>query len=80
MALQARKNLVQVAGLKHPSDITAHHSVRRSTDQEVKSLAPSILTQMPDGVLLQKKLSALALIYRHSGPQASADSFLLQVL
>ena len=78
MTLHALKELVQAAGLLHPSDITAHHIVRRSTDQKVKSLAQSILTQMPDGVLLQKNLSALPLIYRQSWPLASAHSFLLQ--
>ena len=78
MTLHALKELVQAAGLMHPSDITAHHIVRRSTDQKVKSLAQSILTQMPDGVLLQKNLSALPLIYRQSWPLASAHSFLLQ--
>ena len=79
MTLHALKELVQAAGLTHPSDITAHHIVRRSTDQKVKSLAQSILTQMPDGVLLQKNLSALPLIYRQSWPLASAESFQLQV-
>ena len=79
MTLHALKELVQAAGLTHPSDITAHHIVRRSTDQKVKSLAQSILTQMPDGVLLQKNLSALPLIYRQSWPRASAESFQLQV-
>ncbi len=79
MTMHALKELVQAAGLLHPSDITAHHIVRRSTDQKVKSLAQSILTQMPDGVLLQSNLSSLPLIYRQSWPRASADSFLMQV-
>ncbi len=79
MTLHALKELVQAAGLQHPSDITAHHIVRRSTDQKVKSLAQSILTQMPDGVLLHGNLGSLPLIYRQSWPRASAESFLLQV-
>ena len=78
MTLQALKELVQAAGLMHPSDITAHHIVRRSTDQKVKSLAQSILTQMADGALLQQDLGTLPLIYRQSWPQASAESFRLQ--
>ncbi len=78
MTMHALKELVQAAGLNHPSDITAHHIVRRTTDQKVKSLAQSILTQMPDGALLQRDLSGLPIIYRQSWPQSSAQSFLLQ--
>ncbi len=78
LTLHALLELVQAAGLSHPSDITAHHIVRRSTDQKVKSLAQSILTQMADGALLQHDLGALPLIYRQSWPQASAGSFMLQ--
>ena len=78
LTLHALQELVQAAGLGHPSDITAHHIVRRSTDQKVKSLAQSILTQMADGALLQQDLGTLPLIYRQSWPQASAESFRLQ--
>ena len=78
LTLHALQELVQAAGLNHPSDITAHHIVRRSTDQKVKSLAQSILTQMADGALLQQDLSTLPLIYRQSWPHASAESFRLQ--
>jgi hypothetical protein len=78
LTLHALKELVQAAGLTHPSDITAHHIVRRSTDQKVKSLAQSILTQMPDGALLQQDLRGLPLIYRQSWPLARAESFQLQ--
>ena len=77
MTLHALKELVQAAGLMHPSDITAHHIVRRTTDQKVKSLAQSILTQLPDGALLQQNIGSLPLIYRQSWPQASAESFQL---
>ena len=78
LTLHALQELVQAAGLQHPRDISAHHIVRRSTDQKVKSLAQSILTQMADGVLLRQDLSALPLIYRQSWPMARADSFTLQ--
>ena len=77
MTLHALKELVQAAGLMHPSDITAHHIVRRTTDQKVKSLAQSILTQLPDGALLQQNIGSLPLIYRQSWPQSSAESFRL---
>ncbi|MBL8339235.1 MAG: FMN-binding glutamate synthase family protein [Rhodoferax sp.] len=78
LTLHALKELVQAAGLTHPSDITAHHIVRRTSDQKVKSLAQSILTQLPDGALLQPDLRGLPLIYQQSWPQASAQSFQLQ--
>ena len=78
MTLHALKELVQAAGLMHPGDITAHHIVRRSTDQKVKSLAQSILTQMADGALLQQDLRKLPLIYQQSWPLASPHSFRLQ--
>jgi glutamate synthase domain-containing protein 2 len=74
--LHALKELIQAAGLKHPSDITAHHIVRRSTDHKVKSLAQLILTQLPEGALLQTEINSLPLIYRHSWPRARAESFL----
>lgn len=77
--LHALKELVQAAGLHHPDEITAHHIVRRSTDNTVKPLAQIILTQLPDGALLNPDLAALPMIYRHTWPQASAHSFMPQV-
>ena len=73
--LIALQELLQAAGLTHPSDITAHHIVRRSTDQKVKSLAQLILPQLPEGALLQTEINSLPLIYRHSWPRARAESF-----
>jgi hypothetical protein len=61
--------------VRHPSDITAHHIVRRSTDHKVKSLAQLILTQLPTRALIEQELNTLPLIYRHSWPRASAHSF-----
>jgi glutamate synthase domain-containing protein 2 len=78
MTLHALQELVQAAGVSHPNEITAHHIVRRGTDQKVKSLAQSILTQLPDRALLTSDLQALPIIYRQTWPQAAADSFLLQ--
>ncbi len=78
MTLHALKELVQAAGVGHPSEITAHHIVRRSTDQKVKSLAQAILTQLPDRALLESDLQALPIIYRQAWPQAAAESFMLQ--
>ena len=78
MTLHALKELVQAAGVAHPGEITAHHIMRRSTDQKVKSLAQAILTQLPDRALLESDLQALPIIYRQAWPQAAADSFMLQ--
>jgi len=76
--LHALQELVQAAGIEHPNQITAHHIVRRSTDQKVRSLAQLILTQLPDRALLQSDLQALPVIYRMTWPRAAAESFMLQ--
>jgi glutamate synthase domain-containing protein 2 len=76
--LHALKELVQAAGVNHPSEITAHHIVRRSGDHKVQSLAQLILTQLPDRALLESDLQALPIIYRQTWPLAVANSFLLQ--
>jgi glutamate synthase domain-containing protein 2 len=76
--LHALKELVQAAGLNHPSEITADHIVRRGSDQKVQLLAQAILTQMPEGALLRDDLSGLSPIYALYWPQASAGSFLKQ--
>ena len=78
MTLHALKELVQAAGVMHPGEITAHHIVRRASDQKVMSLAQSILTQLPDRALLASDLQALPVIYRQAWPQAAAESFMLQ--
>ena len=76
--LHALKELVQAAGVNHPSEITAHHIVRRSGDHKVQSLAQLILTQLPDRALLASDLQALPIIYRQTWPLAAPQSFLLQ--
>jgi glutamate synthase domain-containing protein 2 len=76
--LYALKEMVQAIGVLHPHDITAHHIVRRTADHKVQSLAQLILTQLPEGALLQGDLSALPLIYRQTWPLVSANSFMLQ--
>ena len=76
--LYALQEMVQAAGVSHPSQITAHHIVRRTSGHMVKSLAQLILTQMPDRALLDGDLQALPLIYRQTWPRAIADSFQLQ--
>ena len=76
--LYALQELVQAAGVNHPSEITAHHIVRRSGDHKVQSLAQLILTQLPDRALLESDLQALPIIYRQTWPLAAPQSFLLQ--
>ena len=73
--LHALRELVQAAGVNHPNEITAHHIVRRSSDNRVRSLAQSILTQLPTGALLQDSIAGLPLIYRLNWPLAQAESF-----
>ena len=76
--LHALQELVQAAGLQHPSDITAHHIVRRGSDHRVSSLAQLMPSQLPEGALLQADLSGLPLIYSQHWPASAADSFGLQ--
>ena len=76
--LHALQELVQAAGLQHPSDITAHHIVRRGSDHRVSSLAQLMPSQLPEGALLQADLSGLPLIYSQHWPVAAAESFGLQ--
>ena len=76
--LHALQELVQAAGLQHPSDITAHHIVRRGSDHRVSSLAQLMPTQLPEGALLKADLSGLPLIYSQHWPAAGAESFGLQ--
>ena len=78
--LHALQELVQAAGLQHPSDITAHHIVRRGSDHRVSSLAQLMPTQLPEGALLQADLSGLPMIYSQHWPAAVADSFGLQTV
>ena len=76
--LQALKEMVQAVGVAHPSDITAHHIVRRTADHKVQSLDQLILTRLAAGALLKDTLVGLPLIYQHSWPLAQAESFALQ--
>ncbi len=73
--LRALQELVQAAGVNHPNEITAHHIVRRSSDNRVRSLAQSILTLVPNGALLQDSIASLPLIYRQNWPLAQSRSF-----
>ncbi|WNO05007.1 FMN-binding glutamate synthase family protein [Rhodoferax mekongensis] len=76
--LFALKEMVQAVGVHHPNEITAHHIVRRSGGNKVRSLAQLILTQLPSGALLDGQTAGLPLIYRQTWPRASADSFAMR--
>lgn len=71
--MHALKELLQAAGLTHPSQITAHHIVRRIDDAEVRLLS-SLMPQMAPGAILND-LGHLPNVYRLYWPLASADSF-----
>jgi glutamate synthase domain-containing protein 2 len=76
--LLALKELVQAAGLKHPSDITAHHIVRRLTDTDVRLLA-NLLMRVEPGSLLSGDLSAQHNVFKLYWPMARAEHFAAQV-
>jgi glutamate synthase domain-containing protein 2 len=80
--LHALKELVQAAGLQHPSEISASHIVRRSSQHEVKLLA-NLLPFVKPGALLdfeQKSTNEQAqqmmqAVFRLYWPMAQAHSF-----
>jgi glutamate synthase domain-containing protein 2 len=72
--LHALKEMVQAAGLQHPSAISPHHIVRRLDDNQVRLLA-NLVPQMETGALLSGELGAQHMVYKIYWPQARADSF-----
>jgi glutamate synthase domain-containing protein 2 len=72
--LHALQELVQAAGLHHPSEITAHHIVRRVNQNDVRLLA-TLLPEVPAGALLQDNTEGLQNVYAYYWPQARADQF-----
>jgi glutamate synthase domain-containing protein 2 len=75
--LEALKELVQAAGLKHPNEINAFHIVRRAADHEVRLLA-NVLPFVQPGALLAAARGQGEWphnVYRHYWPLASAHSF-----
>lgn len=70
--LKALQELVQAAGLRHPSELTASHIVRRSSDHEVKLLA-NLLPFVKPGELLTGKMPHR--VFEVYWPKARADSF-----
>lgn len=70
--LHALKELVQAAGLTHPSGITASHIVRRTSDHGVKLLA-NLLPFVEPGALLSGEMPHQ--VFRTYWPMAQAGSF-----
>ncbi|MFI5448021.1 FMN-binding glutamate synthase family protein [Polaromonas sp. UC242_47] len=71
--LKALKELLEAAGLKHSSDVTAHHIVRRINDTEVRLLS-NLIMQVAPGALLGS-LDEQHNVFRLYWPLASAHSF-----
>jgi glutamate synthase domain-containing protein 2 len=73
--LHALQELVQAAGLQHPSDITAHHIVRRVSENDVRLLS-TLLPEMQAGALLDDAaLQKQQNVFQFYWPQARADRF-----
>ncbi len=73
--LMALQELVQAAGLQHPSQITSHHLVRRVSENEVRLLA-NLLPSTPPGALLTD-LAAQHAVFTTYWERASAQRFAL---
>ena len=71
--LHALQELVQAAGLDHPSQLSAHHIVRRLTDTEVRLLSNLIMRVKPGALL--GPLDDQSNVFREYWPQANAHSF-----
>jgi glutamate synthase domain-containing protein 2 len=70
--LMALKELVQAAGLTDPGQLTAHHIVRRNSEQAVKLLA-NLLPFVQPGELLRGEMTQQ--VFRTYWPMAQARSF-----
>jgi hypothetical protein len=72
--LHALQELVQAAGLAHPSQISAEHIMRRISDTEVRPLS-QLIPQLEPGALLGGKLTG---VWREHWDRSTATSFALQ--
>ena len=71
--LHALQELVQAAGLRHPSELSAHHIVRRVSDTKV-SLLSNLIMRVPPGALLDD-MSSQHKVFTDYWPRASENSF-----
>jgi glutamate synthase domain-containing protein 2 len=76
--MEALKEMVEAAGLKHPQDITAFHISQRVSEGEVRLLA-NIVPRVKAGSLLDDNIDDDHKVYKNYWNKVSADSFLLQV-
>ena len=71
--LHALQELVQAAGLQHPSELSAHHIVRRVNDTEVRLLSNLIMRMAPSALL--GDLQTQHKVFKDYWPKANANSF-----
>jgi len=71
--LHALQELVQAAGLQHPSELSAHHIVRRVSDTEVRLLSNLIMRIAPGALL--GDMSKQHKVFKDYWPLANANSF-----
>ncbi len=71
--LHALMELVQAAGLQHPSDFTPHHIVRRTGDSQVHLLSNVVLHVQPGALL--GPLDGQHNVFQIYWPRACAESF-----
>ena len=71
--LHALQELVQAAGLNHPSEITADHIVRRVNENDVRLLSTLLPTVRPGALL--GDLDAQHKVFQYYWPQAQPDRF-----
>lgn len=71
--LKALQELVQSAGLTHPSQIKAHHIMRRVSKNEIRPLA-ALMPEVPAGSLLRKS-EGLPASFAAYWAMAQADRF-----
>jgi glutamate synthase domain-containing protein 2 len=78
--LDALKEMVQAAGLKHPNEISARHIVRRTAEQEVKLLVNLLPFVKPGSLLaaMQGEGDWPHSVYRVYWPQSSSGTWQLQ--
>lgn len=71
--LHALQELVQAAGLQHPNELSAHHIVRRVSDNEVRLLSDLVMRVDPGALL--GDMDKQHKVFKDYWPLASADSF-----
>jgi len=72
--LLALQELVQAAGLHHPSEISANHLVRRVSENEVRLLSNLLITMAP-GALLDNDADGEHAVFSTYWRRSNADTF-----